>query len=114
MKRASCIAVLVLISLWSSPGCSTAVRYSADEIKDYPPAVREQIEDGSIATGMTFQQVRYAWGSPSEVIPLALTEDGKQREEWVYSRMMGFFKTRLYFTDGKLTEIVSTEPGITK
>lgn len=94
-------------------GCASAVRYSPEEIKDYPPVVQEHIRNGSITTGMTHHQVRFSWGAPASVTVIAPSDDGKMREEWVYSRL-GVFRTRLIFTDGRLTEIFSSEPGIAK
>ena len=94
-------------------GCASPARYSNEEIKDYPVQVQEKIAKGEIMPGMTPQQVRYSWGSPDEVRTLE-PENGKQREEWVYSSGMGVFKTRLTFIDGKLIYIVSSEPGRVK
>ncbi len=94
-------------------GCASTARYSNEEIKDYPIQVQEKIAKGEIMPGMTPQQVRYSWGSPSEVKTLE-EENGKQREEWVYSSDLGVFKTRLTFIGGKLIYIVSSEPGKVK
>lgn len=95
-------------------GCVQSVRYTQDEIKDFPPSIQEQIKKGEVSPGMTQLQVRYSWGAPDSVILLAPTAEGKNREEWVYTRLGGVFKTRLIFTDGKITEIISTEPGVIK
>jgi len=94
-------------------GCASSARYSNDEIKDYPVEVQEKITKGEIMPGMTPRQVRYAWGSPNQVRTLE-PENGKQKEEWVYSSGLGAFKTRLTFIDGKLIYIVSSEPGRVK
>jgi len=94
-------------------GCASSARYSNEEIKDYPVEVQEKITKGEIMPGMTPRQVRYAWGSPNEVRTLQ-PENGKEREEWVYSSGLGVFKTRLTFIDGKLIYIVSSEPGRVK
>jgi hypothetical protein len=93
--------------------CASYARYSHDEIKDYPVDVQEKITKGEIMPGMTPQQVRYSWGSPNQVRTLD-QENGKQKEEWVYSSGMGVFKTRLTFIDGKLIYIISSEPGRVK
>ncbi len=93
------------LSLLSSSACVPAVRYSPEEIKDYPPAVQEQIRQGNVVLGMTAQQVRYAWGSPSSVNVLPPTEEGKVKEEWLYSTMGVFMERRLLFVDGKLVDI---------
>ena len=89
-------------------GCaSSPVRYTYEEIKDYPPEIQERIIKGEISLGMTKEQVRYAWGPPSSTRVLT-PEKGKQREEWVYSSSLGILKSRLIFVDGKLTNIISS------
>ncbi|HEX8947964.1 MAG TPA: hypothetical protein VF790_03310 [Dissulfurispiraceae bacterium] len=105
-------AVLFLAAILLG-GCATQARYTHDEIKDYPLDVQEKIIKGEIMPGMTQQQVRYAWGSPSSVVTLE-PEGNKQKEEWVYSSLAGVFKTRLTFIDGKLMYIISSEPGRVK
>ncbi|GAB5046689.1 hypothetical protein [Thermodesulfovibrio sp. TK110] len=93
-------------------GCaSQGVRYTYDEIKNYPPDIQERIAKGEIALGMTKEQVRLAWGNPSSVRVLT-PEKGKQREEWIYSSSLGLLKSRLIFVDGKLTYIISNEQRI--
>jgi hypothetical protein len=104
---------VVLVLLFAQTGCTKSVRYSAEEIRDYPPSVQEHIKKGEIAPGMTMAQVRYSWGSPDLVRVLAADEKGREKVEWTYTRMQ-VLKTRLVFTNGSLTEIVSTEPGIVK
>lgn len=99
--------------LFVQMGCTKSLRYSAEEIKDFPPPVQEHIKNGEITPGMTMAQVRYSWGAPDRVTALLPAEDGKERVEWVYKRME-VLKTRLIFTNGSLTEIVSSEPGIIK
>lgn len=112
MKKALTINIFLaaIISL-SALGCLGSVRYSPAEIKDFSPEIREQIKAGEISLGMSLSEVRYAWGAPSMVGVLKPAEDGKMREEWTYTGLLGF-KTKLMFTEGKLTEIMSTEPGI--
>jgi hypothetical protein len=93
-------------------GCAyQGVRYTYDEIKNYPPDIQERIAKGEIALGMTKEQVRLAWGNPSSTRILT-PEKGKQREEWVYSSSLGLLKSRLIFVDGKLTYIISNEQRI--
>jgi hypothetical protein len=104
----SSLAALLLI------GCaSSQIRFTQDEIKDYPVEMQEHIIKSEVVPGMTPTQVRYAWGAPDEV-KLFNTTDGKPQELWTYSSAIGMFKTRLTFTDGKLTSIVSSEPGRVK
>lgn len=93
-------------------GCAEVMRYSPDEIKDYPPPVQENIKKGEVTPGMTMQQVRYAWGAPS-LINVLKPEDGKNKEEWVYTRSI-FFKSKLVFVDGKLMHIITNEVGVVK
>ena len=104
---------LLLIILVAVFGCAKSVRYSQDEIKDYPPQIQEYIKNSQVAVGMTKQQVRYSWGGPHAVNVLAPSGDGKERVEWIYGKM-AFFKSRLIFTDDRLTEIISNEPGFAK
>jgi len=107
MKKHILIAGAVL--LISVSACTKAIRYSPDEIKDFPPAIRESIRNNEVVVGMNKLQVRYSWGGPDEIIVLRPTETGKERIEWVYKKMQ-FFKSRLIFTDDTLTEIISVEP----
>jgi outer membrane protein assembly factor BamE (lipoprotein component of BamABCDE complex) len=86
-------------------GCASSVRYTQDEIKNYPQKVQDLIMKGEVAIGMTPSQVRYAWGSPDHTYmrePL----DGKQREEWVYTFQMGMKKKIVVFEDGKVAHIL--------
>jgi len=111
-KGISALCILSSALCFSVLGC-VAVRYSPDEIKGFPPAIQENIKLGEVAPGMTQQQVRYSWGSPAEVNVLKPSDEGKYREEWVYTKI-GLLKTRLIFIDGKLTYIISNEPGVIK
>jgi hypothetical protein len=106
MKSGFLYGVLFLVVLLSVSGCTKSVRYSQDEIKDFPPEVQEQIKQGTVAMGMTVQQVRFAWGPPSEINVLQPSEDGKPREEWIYSSFLNsYMQKRLLFVDGKLVDI---------
>ncbi len=104
MKRYLFLVLFLAFGLWWVSGCTPAVRYSPEEIRDYPPDVQEQIKQGDVAVGMTPTQVRYAWGAPSTVNILTPTPDGKPREEWIYSSSI-FVQRRLLFVDGKLFDI---------
>jgi len=110
MKKAIFLVLSLLVLLGA--GCTKSVRYSEEEIRGFPIDVQEHIRNGAVTLGMTQSQVRYAWGAPDSVIVLAPTEDGKNREEWVYGKFAGAFKTRLIFTDGKITEMISNDPAI--
>lgn len=95
--------LLILIFLY---GCTTTpVRFTIDEIRGFPLDVQEKIIKGEVALGMTTQQVRYAWGSPSSIRALEPL-DGKQREEWIYTTVGIFENRRLLFIDGKLVYII--------
>lgn len=100
---------LFLISVAAAlvAACSqSTVRYTADELRDFPPAVQERIMKGEVAFGMTPQEVRYAWGAPEEVRVLTPV-GGKAREEWTYTKLLGVYQTRkLLFMDGKLVYMV--------
>jgi len=104
MKKCLFSVLFLVLILSSFSGCTNVVRYSPEEIKDYPPAVQEQIKQGNVAFGMTTQQVRYAWGPPSTVRVISPTQDGRPREEWIYSSSI-FVQRRLLFVDGKLFDI---------
>jgi hypothetical protein len=104
MKKHLFFGFLTALALSALLGCASTVRYSPDEIKGYPPEIQEQIQQGNVVVGMTPQQVRYAWGSPTTVNVLAPAQDGKLREEWLYSQSI-FVQRRLLFVDGKLFDI---------
>lgn len=105
MKKYLLYATLFIAAVFSLSACAANVRYTPDEIKDYPPVVQEQIRQGDIAMGMTTQQVRYSLGPPTTVNVISPTLDGKPREEWIYSSLSLFMKKRLLFIDGKLVDI---------
>lgn len=83
MKKALLIffASLILFSI----GCTKSVRYTEEEISNFPPVVQDHIRKGEIDLGMTKEQVRYAWGAPDS-IKLLDPFEGKAREEWTYSQ----------------------------
>ena len=107
------VLVAGTVLMISLSACAKSIRYSYDEIKDFQPAIQEHIKNSEISVGMTKLQVRYSWGSPDNVIVLQPSTEGKERIEWVYEKLH-FFRSRLIFTDDKLTEIISSEPGIAK
>jgi hypothetical protein len=111
MKNAVLLISALLFLLQA--GCTKSIRYSEEEIKDFPPSIQEHIIKGEVMPGMTSQQVRYAWGAPDSIKFLEPL-DGKAREEWIYSTM-GVFGTRLLvFFDGKLVYISRGIGNITK
>ena len=111
MKKIGLLSLVIF--LISVSACSKSIRYSQEEIKDFSPSIQEHIKKGEITIGMTTIQVRYSWGGPDQTIVLAPGELGKERLEWIYTSMH-FLKSRLIFTDNRLTEIISSEPGIAK
>ncbi len=105
MKKALFIALGLLFIL--QMGCTKSVRYTEEEIKDYPPKVQEDVRKGQIDVGMTKEQVRYAWGNPDSIKFLEPFE-GKAREEWIYSHAatLGVVGSKLLlFYDGRLIYI---------
>lgn len=110
MKKSILIAGAVLFI--SISACAKSIRYSPDEIKDFPPAIQESIRNNEVVVGMTKLQVRYSWGGPDDIYVLSPSETGKERIEWVYTKMQ-LFKSRLIFVDDRLTEIISVEPRLT-
>jgi uncharacterized protein YneF (UPF0154 family) len=105
MKKALLIffAFVILFSI----GCTKSVRYTEEEIKNFPPATQDHIRKGEIDLGMTKEQVRYAWGAPDSIKFLDPFEE-KAREEWVYSQTgtFGVVSSRLLlFYDNKLIYI---------
>lgn len=100
---------LLLITVFLAAACATPARYTAEEIQNYPPSVQEHIRHKEVGLGMTMTQVRYAWGGPDSIRVME-PDNGKQRIQWTYKKLI-FSKTRLIFTDGKLTDIFTSEPG---
>lgn len=109
MKRNIVLACAVAFAL---AACASGMRYTNEEIQNFDPKVREKITKEEIMPGMTYAEVRYAWGAPSTVNVLPPNVQAAERIEWVYKRL--FFKSVLRFSDGRLTEIISTEPGISQ
>jgi hypothetical protein len=110
MKKTGLLILALLFLL--EVGCTKSIRYSEEEISGFPPNIQENIRKGEVTIGMTHSQVRYAWGAPDSVIVLLPSEDGKNQEEWIYGKLFRVFKTKLIFTDGSLTEIISNDPGV--
>lgn len=103
-------AILLLVLILFLANCTTVMRYSYEEIKNFPPEVQEQIIKGDVMTGMTPLQVRYAWGHPNK-IEVLVPENNKYKEEWIYYSNLGILKTRLIFIDHKLTYVISSTGG---
>jgi uncharacterized protein YneF (UPF0154 family) len=96
------IIVILAVSFLFGVGCTKSVRYTEEEIQQFPPETQEQIRQGEVKLGMTTQQVRYAWGAPNSIKFLEPTPEGKTREQWVYSKLGVFATKLLVFVDGKL------------
>ena len=80
--------VLILLSsliFLLQVGCTKSIRYSEEEIKNFPPNIQDNIRKGEVDLGMTQEQVRYAWGAP-DFIKILAPYNKKAREEWIYSR----------------------------
>ncbi len=104
--RKTLFAALALLFLLQV-GCTKSIRYTEEEIKNFPPKIQEDIRKGQVESGMTQEQVRYAWGSPDSIKFLEPFE-GKPREEWLYTRpaTLGLSVEKLLlFYDGKLLYI---------
>lgn len=101
------VILLSVLFLLLQAGCTKSIRYTEEEIKDFPSETQDNIRKGQIALGMTQKQVRYAWGSPDSIRFLE-PFDGKSREEWIYN-VVGSFgvigSKILFFFDGKLVYI---------
>lgn len=107
------ILFIALSAALALAACASEVRYSPSELKMFSPDVQEHIRKGEIALGMKQSAVRYAWGAPSDIVVLKPDSDGSPREEWVY-RDLGLIKTRLIFTGGELSGIISSNPGLSR
>ncbi len=107
------VLLLSLAIFLLGTGCAKSLRYSAGEIKNFPPEVQEHIKNSEITPGMTMVQVRYAWGAPDSVTALGPDKQGREQVEWTYKSLQ-FLKTALLFTNDSLAVIESTEPGIIK
>jgi outer membrane protein assembly factor BamE (lipoprotein component of BamABCDE complex) len=104
MMRSLTLAIILSVFM----GCSSpAVRYTSEEIKGFPPEIQQKVIKGEVSTGMTPQQVRYAWHAPKGV-QTTKTKDNKLVELWNYS-IMGACPITLYFSEGKLYSIVLAE-----
>jgi hypothetical protein len=98
--------VIVGVIFLMQAGCTKAVRYTEEEIKNFSPAVQENIRKARIDLGMSQKEVRYAWGAPDSIKFLEPFE-GKTREEWTYvhhatlgvvsSKILLFFEGRLIY-----------------
>lgn len=98
MRKGFIFVILLFLVL---SGCATNVKYTLEEIKDYPEPIQKTIKKGEVLIGMTPAQVRYAWGSPDKAS--TSYEGGKHKELWIYTSFLGLSKgTYLFFEDGKL------------
>jgi outer membrane protein assembly factor BamE (lipoprotein component of BamABCDE complex) len=105
MRKTTLLVLIALtLAFICQTGCAKSIRFTEDEIKNFPPNIQENIRKGQIDVGMTQEQARYAWGSPDSITFLQ-PYDGKSREEWIYSQpaTLGVVGTKiLLFYDGKL------------
>jgi len=93
--------IFIILFFFVLSGCATGVRYTIEEIKDYPEPIQTSIKKGEVVMGMTPAQVRYTWGTPNKVG--TSYEGGKHRELWIYTSFLGLSKsTYLFFEEGKL------------
>ncbi len=97
--------ILAAAALFIISCASDRVRFSPYELQDFSPEVQEHIKKGEVALGMSQQAIRYSWGAPV-VVRIDEKKVDAYTEEWIYTKMR-VFVTRLIFTDGKLTGIIS-------
>ncbi|MDA8155041.1 MAG: hypothetical protein M0Z52_01095 [Actinomycetota bacterium] len=100
------IAAAALVAAIFLAGCQTEVRYSPSEISRYPADVQAHIRAGEVTMGMTPDEVRFAWGSPSDINVQTPAANGDMREQWIYKDIAS--STTLQFTAGKVTEMSSS------
>ncbi|MBF0336560.1 MAG: hypothetical protein HQL05_01885 [Nitrospirae bacterium] len=103
------LLVLQVILLLS---CTREIRYTEDEISGFSPKAREHIRNGEIAFFMAPEEVRFAIGSPTDILVLPPTYDGKERVQWIYKKWGGVITTNLVFVDNKLMEITSNDQNL--
>ncbi|MBF0465434.1 MAG: hypothetical protein HQK88_11720 [Nitrospirae bacterium] len=111
MKTKFLIAVSFVLIL----SCTHSVKYTEQEIADYPQNVKELIRQGKIDFGMTPEQVRYSLGSPNDIKMLDSLSDKETGEkvQWTYKRLE-IYKTTLIFKRDRLVEIRSNDPEVNK
>lgn len=101
--------IFLFIAIFLYACSSSSVRYTSEEIRQFPPDVQQKIIRGEISTGMTAQQVRYAWSAPKNV-HVYQGKDKKYIEEWTYS-YMGACPIILSFYEGRLNSITLSDSG---
>jgi len=98
------VIFFIVLLLFVLSGCASGVKYTVEEIKDYPEPIQTSIKKGEVVMGMTPAQVRYAWGLPDKTS--ASYEGGKHREIWIYTSFLGLSKSSyLFFEDAMLVFI---------
>ncbi|MDA8168318.1 MAG: hypothetical protein M0Z59_01295 [Nitrospiraceae bacterium] len=108
IKGKKILFVSALLMAGALLGCAQEIRYSPSEISQYPPDIQSHIRNGEVMMGMTPEQVRYAWGAPTDVNILQ-PQNGKSREEWIYKSLASTMTVE--FTGGKVSEIMSSGIG---
>jgi hypothetical protein len=105
MKKFPYLLILILLAMLVS--CvSQKVKYSPSEISIFSTRVQEHIMKSEVALGMPIAAVRYSWGAPQAIKILTPDDEGNLREEWIYTKFR-LYATRVIFTDGKVTGIIS-------
>ncbi|KJU84346.1 lipoprotein, partial [Candidatus Magnetobacterium bavaricum] len=109
----SFFAVLLLIlQVALLLSCTKEIRYTEDEIREFSPEAKEHIRNGEITFFMAPEEVRFAIGSPTDILVLPPTSDGKERVQWIYKKWGGAIKTELVFVGNRLMEITSNDPNL--
>lgn len=93
-----CVALLLMLITLS--GCGPSVQELAKKHNWSQPTVN-RIEDGRITTGFNKEQVKAAWGNPTDINYTTLQD--KTKEQWVYGD--GYNRRYVYFVNGKVTAI---------
>lgn len=112
IHRLILIFFVIAASVYQVSCAPEAVRYTSDEIAGFPPNIQQNIREGYISLSMTPEEVRYAWGSPDNILYLPTVREGKEMVEWDYGKYLGVVTTRLIFVGGRLSEIISNDPKI--
>jgi hypothetical protein len=95
--------VVSLLVAFVIAACAPSIRYTLSELEGLSPQMQERIKRGEVAKGMTFQEVRYAWGAPNRVIVKGADAQGRFIEVWIFAPARVFGK-KVVFADGKVIE----------
>ncbi|MBF0606787.1 MAG: hypothetical protein SFH39_13590 [Candidatus Magnetobacterium sp. LHC-1] len=106
------VTLLLILQVALLLSCTREIRYTEDEISGFTPETRVHIRNGEIAFFMAQEEVRFAIGSPTDILVLPPRYDGKERIQWTYKKWGGVITTTLVFVDNKLMEITSNDQNL--